>query len=112
VGTPEVEALKAALLSNNRLAELCTIGVFLGLVVEYTILLWLKRKELSRTEIVLTIVAGIAIAGGVYGEYLFGSRASDAALKLQSISKEANRSRTTGRSRGQRDCTVGITAGW
>ena len=55
-------------------------------LVEYTILLWLKRKELSVLEICLTAVAGIAIAGGVYGEYLFGSRASHNASTLATIS--------------------------
>lgn len=56
--------------------------------MEYTILLWLKKKELTWTEIGLTIVAGLAVAGGVYGEYFFGSRASDAALQLQNISDQ------------------------
>jgi len=50
--------------------------------------LWLKRKELSRAEIVLTVIAGLAVAGGVYGEYLFGSKASEAAMKLSSRSEE------------------------
>jgi hypothetical protein len=88
VGTPELEALKTVLVSNSRYAGWCTFAVFVGLLVEYTILLWLKRQELSRWEKVLTVIAGLAIAGGVYGEYLFGSRASDAALKLESLSEQ------------------------
>jgi hypothetical protein len=87
LGIPELDRLKAALAYNNRYAGWCTVAVFVGLVVEYTILLWLKRKELSLWETVLTIVAGIAIAGGVFGEYHFGSRAADAAIELQTISE-------------------------
>jgi hypothetical protein len=62
--------------------------VFLGLIVEYTILLWLKRKDLSKTDITLTIIAGIAISLGVGGEYLFGSKASDAAMRLEDLSEQ------------------------
>jgi len=57
------------------------------LLVEYTILLWLKKHDLSTAEITFTIIAGIAIAGGVYGEYHFGSRASAGALTLEDISE-------------------------
>ena len=64
-----------------------TVAVFLGLLVEYTILIWPKRKELKRWEKVFTVLAGIAIAGGVYGEYLFGPRAADAALQIENISE-------------------------
>jgi len=87
VGPPELEVLKAVLANNARWAGWCTIAVFLGLLVEYTILLWLKRKDLTRTDITLTIVAGVAISLGVGGEYLFGSRASDAAMSLEGISE-------------------------
>lgn len=62
--------------------------MFAGLVVEYTILLWIKRKEFSKNDLALTIVAGIAISLGVGGEYLFGARASDAATKLENGSEE------------------------
>ena len=87
MGTSELDVLKAVLASNNRYAGWCTITVFVGLLIEYTILFWLERKKISCWERVLTIVAGMAIAGGVGGEYLFGSRASSAALKLESISE-------------------------
>ncbi len=88
MGTPEIEVLKSELVKNHSRAEWCTIAVFIGLLIEYTILLWLKRKDLSRIDIALTVIAGIAIAGGVYGEYLFGSKASEAAIKLERISEE------------------------
>jgi hypothetical protein len=87
VGTPEVEALKAVLVHSNQWAEVCTICVFAGLIVEYTILLWLKRKSFSPLELTLTILAGTAIAGGVFGEYHFGKAASNAAIKLGNISE-------------------------
>jgi hypothetical protein len=88
VGLLEVESLKSTLVHNNGRVEWCTIAVFVGLIVEYTILLWLKRKDFSRTEIILTLVAGLAIAGGVYGEYHFGSIASAAAVKLEGIAED------------------------
>jgi hypothetical protein len=56
--------------------------------VEYTILLWLKRKDLTKTDITLTIIAGIAISLGVGGEYLFGSKASEAAMRLENLSEQ------------------------
>lgn len=87
MGSPELEALKAVLVSNNRYLGWCTIAVFVGLLVEYTILLWLKRKELSSGEIALTIIAGLAIAGGVYGEYHFGSAAARTAMQIESLSE-------------------------
>jgi hypothetical protein len=80
--------LTEQLLENNTWAEWCTVIVFGGLLVEYTILLWLKRNEFSKREIVLTIIAGVAIAGGVYGEYFFGSKASTAAMALQADAEE------------------------
>jgi len=88
VGTPEAEALKAVLVRNNWWAEVCTICVFAGLIIEYTILLWLKRKSFSRLELTLTILAGIAVAGGVFGEYHFGKTASNAAIQLGDISEK------------------------
>ncbi len=84
----ESEVVKSALTQHTRLVEWCTIAVFIGLLVEYTILLWLKRKDFSRTEMALTVIAGIAIAGGVYGEYFFGSKVSEDAMKLASISEQ------------------------
>jgi hypothetical protein len=81
VGSPE--ALKAALISDTRVSGWCTFAVFVGLVVEYAVLLWLKRKEVSAKEISVTVIAGLLIAGGVFGEYVFGSRAADSALALQ-----------------------------
>jgi hypothetical protein len=87
LGTPDLDTLKSTLVSNNAHAGWCTVAVFLGLLVEYTILLWPKWKELKRWEKVFTILAGIAIAGGVYGEYFFGSRAADAALQIENISE-------------------------
>jgi hypothetical protein len=86
--TPDVEALKSMLVRNNRWMGWCTIAVFVGLLVEYTILLRPKINEFSSRELVFTFIAGVAIAGGVYGEYHFGSIASDAAFRLESVSEE------------------------
>jgi hypothetical protein len=84
----ELEALKTALFSDNRYAGWCTIAVFVGLVAEYAILPWIKRKGLPRWDRVLTSIAAIAIAGGVFGEYHFGSVASDIALQIENISEQ------------------------
>jgi hypothetical protein len=81
VDTSGLEALKTALATDDRYAGWCTIAVFIGLVIEYAIPIWLKRKELPRHEIVLTLAMGILIAGGVYGEYHFGSSASGIAMQ-------------------------------
>lgn len=88
MGTPDLDTLKSTLVSNNAHAGWCTVAVFLGLLVEYTILLWPKWNELKRWEKVFTVLAGITIAGGVYGEYFFGSRAADAALQIENISEK------------------------
>ena len=70
MGTPDLDALKSTLVNNNTHAGWCTVAVFVGLLVEYTILLWPKWRELKRWKKLFTVLAGIAIAGGVYGEYL------------------------------------------
>jgi hypothetical protein len=88
VGTSGLEGLKAALAANNRYVGLCTIAVFAGLIVEYTILLWPKWKELPRWERLFTVIAGIAIAGGVFGEYRFESFTSSEAMQIENISEE------------------------
>ena len=87
MGPPDLETLKSILVSNNTRVGWCTVAVFVGLVVEYTILLWPKWKDLKFWERVFTVIAGLAIAGGVYGEYLFGSKAADAALQIENISE-------------------------
>jgi hypothetical protein len=88
LGTPDLDTLKSTLVNNNADAGWCTVAVFAGLLVEYTILLWPKWRELKRWERIFTVVAGIAIAGGVYGEYWFGSRAADAALQIENLSEK------------------------
>jgi hypothetical protein len=87
LGTPDLEGLKSTLVNNNRYVGWCTVTVFVGLIVEYTILLWPKWNELKRWERIFTVIAGLAIAGGVYGEYFFGSNAADAALNIENISE-------------------------
>lgn len=85
---PELEILKTALVSDNRYAGWCTIAVFIGLVVEYAILPWIKRKELPRWNRVIPSIAAIAIAGGVFGEYYFGSLASSEAIQIENVSEQ------------------------
>src|SRR5262249_53325161 len=73
--------------NNQHYAELCTIAVFIGLLIEYLpeFLKWRKHSGNERTALVAGL---ILIAGGVFGEYLFGSWAGEAALKLQANAEE------------------------
>jgi hypothetical protein len=84
---PEAEVLKSTLQNNQHYAELCTIAVFIGLLIEYLPEL-LKWKKHSKTERTALIAGLVLIAGGVFGEYLFGSWAGEAALKLQAHADE------------------------
>jgi hypothetical protein len=84
----ELETLKATLVADNRFAGWCTIAVFVGLVAEYAILPWIKGKKLPHWDRVLTSIAAIAIAGGVFGEYYFGSLASRDAMQIENISEQ------------------------
>lgn len=88
MGAPEVESLKSALSFNDAWSGYCTIIVFAGLLFEYAVLLRLEWKELTRKKISLTVVAGLMIAGGVGGEYFFGSKASSIAVMLEGISEQ------------------------
>lgn len=87
MGPPILDDLKKVLVDNNRYSGWCTFAVFAGLIVEYTVLLFPKWKELKLWEKAFTVLAGIAIAGGVWGEYHFGSKASDAAISIEAISE-------------------------
>ena len=87
MATSGLDGLTRVLAANNRYAGWCTFAVFLGLILEYTILLFPKWKELKRWERIFTVLAALAIAGGVGGEYYFGSGAAGAAMQIEGISE-------------------------
>lgn len=83
----EVEQLKGLLATYDSRSTWATVAVFAGLVVEYTVLLWLKWHEMSRLEKALTIAAGFAITAGVFGEYWYTSDAMQVSAKLEDNSE-------------------------
>ncbi len=103
MGGPGLDNLKKLLVANNRYADWCTFGVFVGLLVEYTVLLFPKWKDLHRWEKLFTLIAAIAIAGGVWGEYHFGSAAADAAIEVENISEQKVAEAQLEASEAQRD---------
>ena len=86
--TPHIESLKSALNFYTSWAGYCTFTVFVGLIFEYAILFFSERKRLTPKEVVLTVIAAIMIAGGVGGEYCFGSKASNVAATLEGVSEQ------------------------
>jgi hypothetical protein len=83
MGDADVDTLKSILSANREWAEWSNIVVIGGLAVEM-IVLWLFSH--GWRESISFSVAVLVIAVGVYGEYHFGGRSSDAAAKLQDIS--------------------------
>jgi len=79
--------LRETFRTANSYAEWATLAVVIGLIVEFAVLL-IFAKEISRTERWLLIFANILVAGGVGGEYVFGGRATTAAIQLQQASDE------------------------
>jgi len=82
-----IVVLRETFRSANSYAEWATLAVVVGLIIEFGVLL-IFAKEISRTEKWLLIFANILVAGGVGGEYVFGGRASTAAIQLQQASDE------------------------
>ena len=85
----EVASLKDAFSTNTNLSEWCTLLVFVGLLGDILVILVfdLFDKDMSWTEIILAGVAALVITVGVYGEYRYGGRATEAANSLQTNSE-------------------------
>jgi hypothetical protein len=83
----EISALKLAFSINNEWFEWSTIVVLAGLVFELVTLLAFHKSASWREKSIL-IAGTLIIAIGVAGEWHFGSKASTAALRLQTISDE------------------------
>ena len=68
-------------------AELGALLVFIGLVIEVAAVVVFSKNK-SRKEVWIEFAATILIAYGVWSEWVYGRRASDAADRLQQISDQ------------------------
>lgn len=84
---PDSEAIKAVFTINRALADWATIAVFVGLLGDILVI-FLFRKDKPKSETWLAFICTLTIALGVYGEYRFGGKASQAAADLQRLSDE------------------------
>jgi hypothetical protein len=78
-------ALKEAFTLASGYSELSTIVVTIGVAIEF-VALFAFSKEMPRSEKIVMGVATALIVLGCGGEYIFGSRATSAALQLQNSS--------------------------
>ena len=85
----EIESLKLAFSTNTKWSELATLAVFIGLLGDILVILIFdfSDKDKTWTEITLAGIASLVIAFGVWGEYRFGHRATEAASQLQANSE-------------------------
>lgn len=83
--TPDVNGLKVAFATNRSWSELATIVVFIGLLGDILVI-FLFSKDKPKSETWLAFACTFLIAIGVFGEYRFGGKTSQAADQLQEIS--------------------------
>jgi hypothetical protein len=76
-------ALEALLSKYNWWMGVSTIAVALGILGEYVAHFLFEKGKASKSEIALSIVFGVLVLGGVSGEYIFGSKLSNASAELQ-----------------------------
>ena len=81
-------SIKVALADIPTLRRTLHYCSFVGLLIEY-LPEFAKWKHQTRSEKAALVAGVVLIAGGVFGEYLFGSWAGDAALKLQAQAEDA-----------------------
>jgi hypothetical protein len=86
-GTPDIDALKTLVAHNQYWSDWSTIAVFVALLLEI-IVIFAFRKDRPRSETILSLICGLILAVGVYGEYRFGSRAARGNADLQNISDQ------------------------
>jgi hypothetical protein len=86
----EIESLKTAFSANTYWAEWSTLIVFIGLLGDILVILIfdLFDREKSRWEVLLAAAASLVITVGVYGEYTFTRKATNASLQLQAKSEK------------------------
>jgi hypothetical protein len=86
-GAPDIDALKALVAHNQYWSDWSTIAVFAALLLEI-IIIFAFSKDRPRSETILSLICGLILAIGVYGEYRFGSRAALGNAELQNISDQ------------------------
>jgi cell division septum initiation protein DivIVA len=79
----DTTSAKAAFDSASNLAEWATIAVAAGVLIELAAL-FIFSGEMPPVEKRVMVFATLLIVGGCVGEYIFGSRATQAASELQS----------------------------
>src|SRR5882724_9153366 len=78
--------LEQLLSSYNWWMGISTIAVAIGILGEYVAhFIFEKEARENRLEMMISILFGVLVLGGVVGEYMFGSRLSQAAEKLQQL---------------------------
>jgi hypothetical protein len=87
---PETESLKLVFSTNTRCAEWSTIAVFVGLLADIAVILAfdLRDPDKSWWEIGLAGLASLVIAAGVWGEWHFGHKATEASSQLQAKAED------------------------
>jgi hypothetical protein len=85
MGDAEFAAFKLAFKTAMDHSEWSTIVVTIGVFVEF-IALFVFSKDMPPTEKKVMVIATALIVGGCGGEYIYGSRATDAAVQLQDAS--------------------------
>jgi hypothetical protein len=83
----DAESLKFVFATNRSWSEWATIIVFIGLLGDILVI-FLFSKDKPKSETWLAFACTLFIALGVFGEYRYGGKASEAADKLQQISDE------------------------
>jgi hypothetical protein len=79
-------ALEQLLFSYNWWMGVSTIAVAVGILGEYVAhFIFEKEARRNKLEMGISILFGVLVLGGVVGEYIFGTRLSQASEKLQQI---------------------------
>lgn len=82
---PDLASLRSAFEAASSYSEYCTIAVTFGVFIEF-VALFVFSKEMPKSEKIVMAFATAVIVLGCGGEFIFGSRASDAAAQLQQAS--------------------------
>jgi hypothetical protein len=94
MGDIDVSSVKIAFETASRFSEWSTIAVAVGVFIELLALL-IFSKEMPPLEKKVMVFATLLIVAGCCGEFIFGSRAGDAAAQLQAAQNAAVQSAKT-----------------
>ena len=82
MGEIDVATVRAAFDAASWYSEVSTIAVTVGVFIEF-VALFIFSRDMPPTEKAVMILATLLIVAGCGGEFVFGSRANDAAVQLQ-----------------------------